>query len=180
MLEINFDPFPVIETERLLLRQISLEDAEDIFLLRTNNEAIKYILKPKLKSIDDAKDLIKIMTNISERIQWGITLKEENKIIGTIGYHKIAKEHYRAEIGYMLHPDHWNTGMMSEALTKVLDFGFNEIKLHSIEAIINPDNATSRKILQKFNFINEGYFKENYFFDGKFSDSEVYSLLKDK
>ena len=177
MPEFNFDPFPVIETERLLLRKVSMDDAEDIFLLRTNEAAMKYINKPKLVSIDDAKELIKKM-NEPDRIQWGITLRKENKIIGTIGFHRIEKEHYRAEIGYMLHPDHWNTGIMSEAITKMIDHCFNKMQLHSIEAIINPDNDVSRKLLKKFGFIKEAYFKENFFFEGKFFDSEVYSLVK--
>ena len=172
-----FDPYPVIETERLLLRKVTMDDAEDVFLLRTNEEAMKYINKPKLLSIDDAKELIKKM-NISDRIQWGITIKNENKIIGTIGYHRIEKEHYRAEIGYMLDPEYWNTGLMSEALTKAIGFGFTKMGLHSIEAVINPGNTASRAILKKFGFIKEAYFKENFFFEGEFYDSEVYSLLK--
>lgn len=177
MLELNFDPYPVIETERLLLRKVSMDDAEDVFLLRTNEAAMKYINKNKLLSIDDAKELIKKM-NEPDRIQWGITLPTDNKIIGTIGYHKIDKDNYRAEIGYMIHPDHWNKGMMSEALTRVIDHGFNKMQIHSIEAIINPDNNVSRKLLMKFGFIKEGYYKENFFFEGKFFDSEVYSLVK--
>ena len=178
MLQLNFDPFPVLETGRLLLREISMDDAEDIFVLRTNEEAIKYINRPRLKTNDDAIALIKAMTNIAERIVWGITLKDQRKIIGSIGYHRIEKENYRAEIGYMLLPEYWNTGLMTEAITKVIEFGFNEMGLHSIEAVINPGNTVSRKILQKFNFVKEAYFKENFFFEGKFLDSEIYSLLK--
>lgn len=177
MVSLNFEPFPVLETERLVLRKISMEDAADMFVLRTNEAAMKYINKPKLNSIEDAKDLINKM-NEPERLPWGITLKNENKIIGTIGFHRVEKEHYRAEIGYMLDPGYWNTGLMSEAIAKVINFGFNEMKLHSIEAIINPGNTISRKILQKFNFIQEAYFKENFFFEGKFYDSEVYSLIR--
>jgi [ribosomal protein S5]-alanine N-acetyltransferase len=176
MIELNFEPFPVLETSRLKLRKISLDDADDIFLLRSNEEAIKYIHKPKLNSIEDAVALIKKM-NEPDRIQWGITLKTAGAIIGTIGYHRIIQDHYRAEIGYMLHPDYWNTGLMTEALAKTIGFGFNKMNLHSIEAIINPGNAVSRKILKKFNFIKEAYFKENFFFEGEFFDSEVYSLL---
>lgn len=178
MLHLHFDPFPVLETGRLVLRQLSRADTEDIFLLRTNPEAMKYINRPALKSNDDAIELINKMTNIDERIVWGITLKNHDNIIGSIGYHRIEKENYRAEIGYMLSPEYWNTGLMSEAITKVINFGFNEMNLHSIEAIINPENSVSRKILQKFNFIKEAYFKENFYFEGKFLDSEVYSLLK--
>lgn len=176
MPEFNFDPFPVIETKRLLLRKVLMDDADDVFVLRTNEDAMKYIKKPKLITVDDAKELIKKM-NEPDRIQWGITLPADNKIIGTIGYHKIDKDNYRAEVGYMLHPNHWNTGIMSEAITIVIDHGFNKMQLHSIEAIINPDNDVSRKLLKKFGFIKEAYFKENFFFEGKFFDSEVYSLV---
>lgn len=176
MVQLTFEPFPVLETDRLLLRKISLDDAGDIFILRTNEEAMKYINKPRLNTIDDAIELINKM-NEPVRINWGITVKPENKIIGSIGYHRIENDHYRAEIGYMLDPAYWNTGLMSEAIAKVIDYGFTEMKLHSIEAIINPGNTVSRKVLQKYNFIKEGYFKENFFFDGKFLDSEVYSLL---
>lgn len=177
MIELNFDPFPVVETDRLLLRRISTEDAEDIYRLRTNEEAMKYIKKPKLRSIDDVLELIKVM-NSPERIQWGITIKNENRIIGSIGYHRIVKEHYRAEIGYMLDPSYWKTGVMSEAIEKAIDYGFTKMDLHSIEAIIDPENIASRATLKKFNFIKEAYYKENFFFDGEFYDSEVYSLLK--
>ena len=176
MVQLNFDP-PVLKTGRLVLRKISVEDAEDIFILRTNEEAMKYINKPKLNTIEDAIELIDKM-NEPVRINWGITLKNDSKIIGTIGYHRIEKDHYRAEIGYMLDPAYWNTGLMSEAIEKVINFGFNEMNLHSIEANINPGNMVSRKILQKFNFVKEAYFKENFFFEGNFLDSEVYSLLK--
>ena len=179
MLELQFDPFPVLETKRLKLRKLCMDDAEDIFLMRTNEDAMKYIHKTKLKSIEDAKELINKM-NEPDRIQWGINLKNEIKILGTIGYHRIEKEHYRAEIGYMLHPQNWKTGIMSEAIAAIINYGFEEIKLHSIEAVINPENNASRKILEKFNFTKEAYFKENFFFDGKFYDSEVFSLLNEK
>lgn len=176
MVELNFDTFPVVKTERLILRKITMEDGEDIFLLRSNAAAMKYIHKPRLNSMDEAKELISKL-NEPHRIHWGITLKDPGKIIGIIGYHKIANKHYRAEIGYMLHPQFWNTGLMSEAIGKIIDFGFSKMKLHSIEAIINPNNHLSRQILKKFRFIKEAYFKENFFFEGKFFDSEVYSLL---
>lgn len=108
----------------------------------------------------------------------GCYIKKEDTLVGTIGYHIIEKEHYRAEIGYMLHPKLWSKGLMSEAISVVLDFGFNQMGLHSIEARINPANKQSAKILTKHSFIKEGYFKENYFYNGTFWDSEIYSLLK--
>ena len=178
MLELNLEPFPILETDRLALRKLSMEDAEELFHLRTNEDAMKYINKPRLKSIAEVQELITKMNDNSVRIQWAITLKKEDKIIGVIGFHRIEKEHYRAEIGYMLHPQYWNSGIMTEAITRVINYGFNDMKLHSMEAIINPANEVSRKILKNFKFIKEGYYKENYFFEGTFLDSEVYSLLK--
>ena len=178
MLDINFDPFPVLVTERLVLRKLSMADVNAMFDLRTKDEVMRYIGRPRPKGNGDIEEMINKMNETTIRIQWGICLKENDEIIGTIGYHRIEKEHYRAEVGYLLHPDHWQTGIMSEALNKIIDFGFNEMNLHSVEAIINPENVASRSLLMKSGFIKEGYFKENFFFEGKFYDSEVYSLLK--
>lgn len=180
-LELNFNPFPVLQTQRLSLRQITMADAEDFFLLRSNKEAMKYIDKALFQSVTDAYELINrieegVMAN--ERISWGISLKENPKLIGTISFHRIEKEHFRAEVGYMLFPEYWNKGLLSEAMKAVLDFGFNTVKLHSIEGIINPKNLISAKLLQKFGFVKEAYFKESFFYNGNFLDTEIYSLLK--
>lgn len=180
MLELNFNPFPDLQTERLLLRKITMNDAASMLLLRSDVDAMKYIDRPKPNSIDDIYDfLTRINDGIqnNESIGWGISLKTEPKLFGTIAYHRIEKEHYRAEIGYMLHPSAWNKGYMSEAIRKVIDFGFNNMKLHSIEAKINPENRASASLLLKHQFLKEAYFKENYFFNGKFLDTEIYSIL---
>ncbi|MDQ6787925.1 MAG: GNAT family N-acetyltransferase, partial [Acidobacteriota bacterium] len=98
-------------------------------------------------------------------------------MIGTINFWKIKKENYRAEIGYMLDADYHGRGIMNEAIRAVLRFGFGEMNLHSVEANVNPDNAASIRLLEKNGFVREAYFKENYFFGGKFLDSAIYSLL---
>lgn len=181
MLELNFNPFPILETERLTLRKVTMNDSQDVYKLRTSIEAMRYIGRPIPHSISEAHDLINrikegIETNTA--IGWGIFLKKQSQLIGTIGYHKIEKEHYRAEIGYMLIPEFWNKGLMSEAIKQVLEFGFKTIKLHSIQANIDPANQRSAAILNKFGFVKEAYFKESFYFNGKFLDSEIYSLLK--
>ena len=141
---------------------------------------MKYIDRPRAKSIEDARMLISKMDEAlvkNEGITWGITLKPDLKIIGTIGYWRIMKEHFRAEIGYQLHFDLQGKGIMQEALIKVLDYGFNIMQLHSIEANVNPNNLASIKFLEKNNFIREAYFKENYYFNGQFLDSAIYSFI---
>jgi len=76
-----------------------------------------------------------------------------------------------------LHFDLQRKGIMQEALIKILDHGFNIMRLHSVEANVNPNNLASIKFLEKNDFIREAYFKENYYFNGRFLDSAIYSLI---
>ena len=117
----------------------------------------------------------KIETN--EGINWAITLKDNPKLIGVIGHYRIKPEHYRAEIGYMLLPEYHGKGIVSEAVKEAVNYGFQVMKLHSIEAIIDPDNHASAKVLEKNGFIKEAHLKENEFFNGRFLDSVIYSIL---
>ena len=98
--------------------------------------------------------------------------------MGNIGIWQLKKEDYSGEIGYMLHPDFWRKGIMQEAVEAVINFGFNQMQLHSLEAKINPSNSASAMLLEKNNFIKEAHFKEDCFWEGEFSDTVVYSLLK--
>ncbi|MEO6328855.1 MAG: GNAT family protein [Ginsengibacter sp.] len=110
----------------------------------------------------------------------GNNTKYHSTLIGTICFWNINKEHYRSEIGYALHPGYQGKGIMQQALIAVLDYGFKTMKLHSIEANVNPCNISSINLLERNNFIREGYFKENFCYDGKFSDSAIYSLIAPK
>ena len=181
MLELNFVPFPEIKTERLLLRKMTDADAPEIQFLRSDDRVMKYIDREKTKTVAEALAFIqKVNTSIdnNESIMWAIALRDDpDTLIGNIGFWRIINQHYRSEIGYTLHPDFWNKGIMKEALLAAVDFGFNNMKLHSIEAHINPDNTASGRVLENTGFIREAYFKEDFFFRDKFIDTAVYSLL---
>lgn len=180
MLSPNFTPFPTLYTKRLLLRKIVPDDAPELFFMRTDERVMKYIERPRPTSIDDTYKFINIIDEAEKKndiITWGIALKDEPKLIGTVCYINLKKEHDRAELGYALHPDHWKTGIMHEVLRAVIDYGFTIMKLHSIEANINPDNIASQKLLEKNGFVKEAHFKENFYWEGKFLDSAVYTLL---
>ncbi len=180
MLHVNFDPFPILTTQRLILRQINLGDANEIYFLRSDEEMLKYVGRPKAKSIQEAIEWIEMINNFiknNEGVTWAITLKDNPLLIGNIGFWKLEKEHYRTQVGYVLHPDHHKKGIMDEALKAVLHYGFYTLKFHSIEANIDPANAASKRLLERNGFIREAYYKENYFFEGKFIDSAIYSLL---
>jgi ribosomal-protein-alanine N-acetyltransferase len=180
MLAINFTPFPNLDTERLQLRQVTTADVNDILELRSNKEVMKYIPRPLLQNKEEALELIamfndKIENNIG--INWGIQLKNDSKIIGIIGHYRIKPEHYRAEVGYMLLPAYNGNGIISEALQKVVEYGFKEMKLHSIEAILDPKNGGSEKVLLKNGFVKEAHLLENEYYDGRFLDTLIYSIL---
>ncbi|MDN3677140.1 GNAT family N-acetyltransferase [Flavobacterium paronense] len=181
MLEINFHPFQNIETERLFLRRLDNTDAEEILALRGNPETMKYIPRPLAKTKEDALEHIalieeKIVNNTG--INWGITIKGNSKIIGIIGHYRISTENHRAEIGYMSFPEHNGKGYMSEAIKAVIAYGFEQMDLHSIEAIIDPDNIASERVLQKNGFVKEAHILENELWEGKYWDTVIYSLLR--
>lgn len=181
MLDPIFTPFPEIKTQRLLLRKVAITDAPEMLSLRSDEMVMQYINKEKTKSMEEATAFIQKLLDAlaaNENIFWAITLADDPQImIGNISYWRLQKEHYRAEVGYTLHPRHWNKGIMTEALLSVIKYGFTEMKLHSIEAHINPANLASAAVLEKTGFKREGYFKENFCFRGNFSDTAVYSLL---
>jgi ribosomal-protein-alanine N-acetyltransferase len=180
MLQLNFEPFPNLETERLFLRRVNNSDVKEILQLRSDPETIKYIPRPLLKNTEDALEHIanidaKIATQ--EGINWAITLKGSQKLIGIIGHYRISPENYRSEIGYMLLPQFRGKQIIPEAIKQVVKYGFEEMKLHSIEAIIDPANLASEKVLQKNGFKKEAHLKENEFYEGRFLDTVIYSLL---
>ena len=180
MLQVNFQPFPQISTGRLLLRKITKGDAADFFTLRSDKDLMRYIDRPVAQTMQDVLNLIEIITTAlknNDGITWGIALRNDPKLIGTIGLWRIIKEHYRAEIGYLLSDAFQRQGIMQEAITAVINYGFNIMQLHSIEANVNPNNTASIMLLEKNKFIREAYFRENYYYNGKFMDSLVYSLI---
>jgi ribosomal-protein-alanine N-acetyltransferase len=180
MLTVNFNPFPILETPRLTLRRLTVDDAPGVFRLRSDAETMKYIPRPLAQTIDDALThvaLIESKIESNEGINWAISLKDDPEFIGLIGNFRIEPENYRAEIGYMLLPEFHGQGLISEAIDAVVQYGFNEMKLHSIEAVIDPDNFASAKVLEKNRFVKEAHLKENGFYDGRFIDSVIYSRL---
>lgn len=183
MRTLNFSPFPELQTQRLLLKKLTPEDAPALFELRSDPAVMKYIDRPLAKTDADALALIQVISDFLEKneaITWGIFLKDDPSVKGTIGFWRILKEHYRAEIGYLLHPSLHGKGIMQEAMESVLRYGFEVMKLHSVEANVKPGNISSEKVLQRNGFVQEGYFRENYFFEGQFWDTVVYSLLASK
>jgi ribosomal-protein-alanine N-acetyltransferase len=182
MLQFNFDPFPALTTERLHLRQVTAADAADYFLMRSDEDVMRFIPRPLAQIPDDARKVIDLISEgiqKNETINWGLELKSKPGLIGICGYVRSAPENYRAEIGYILHRDYQRQGFMQEALEKIIDFGFRTMKLHSIEAVIMAKNIASAQLVEKNKFILEGHLKDHQFHRGTFVDTCIYSRITD-
>ena len=176
-----FKSFPELESERLLFRRILQSDAKDLFLLRSNDDVLRFMDVPRHHSISDSEKLIHTLDESYENetgINWVIVEKRSNSFAGYFGFWRMIPEHCRAEIGYAIKPEFWGKSYMYETINKMVRFGFENMMLHSIEANVNPLNERSKKVLERIGFKKEAHFRENYLFNGEFLDSIIYSLLE--
>lgn len=151
----NFNPFPVLETERLTLRQLTDFDVTDIYRLRRNEEVNRYLQRLWPGSEEHALDFIRDINdgiNNNTWIYWAITLSGSDNVIGTVALWKFDAYENSAELGYELLPAFQGQGIMREALTAILDHAFNVISLSVIEASTHKNNVKSIKLLNKLRF----------------------------
>lgn len=181
MLDPVFDPFPILYTERLILRRITLEDTADIFYFRTDPEILRYLGRGPARDMEAAAAFIRLLDDNldkKEGIQWGIEWNERpGKLAGTICYWRMDKDNFRGEIGYLLAPGCQGKGLMREAIRAVLAYGFEVMGLHSVEARLTPENKASAAVLEATGFRLEAHFREDFYYNGKFEDTLVYSCL---
>jgi ribosomal-protein-alanine N-acetyltransferase len=178
----DFSPFPVLETERVLLRRMTAADAGEIFFLRSNESVIRFIAREPAAHIGEAQDFIRKIDaaiDVNESVLWGIALKEfPAKLIGTICIWNLQKENFRAELGFVLDPQHWRKGYMKESILKVISYGFSTLQLHRVEARVLAGNTASSAILEATGFVKEGCLRDDCFFRGQFLDTLIYSRLQ--
>ena len=143
--------YPEIETERLLLKELTSKDAAGLFLLFSNPDVTRYMDIDPLQKESEALEIIEFHFDDSG-CRWGLYDRETSQLIGTCGYHLWRKDTHTAEIGYDLSPAYWGKGIMQEALNAIIDFGFNTMDLRIIEAEVEPENKQSIRLLEKLNF----------------------------
>lgn len=146
---------PGFTTERLLLREISTNDAPSIFLLRSDEEHNRYVDRPRAKSMDDAHDFINKIEALvlgGQAFFWVIVDRTTAAFAGTICIWNLDTVQQLAHLGYELHPDFQGKGIMSEAMKPVLEFAFRTLQLQRLEAWPEPENAASVKLLQRNGF----------------------------
>lgn len=156
MNRIILSPFPELKTERFRLRQLTPNDTNEIFYLRSDSIVNKYLDRTPAKDLDDALQFILKICNLikdNKVIYWGIVPLEKDKLIGTICFWNFSDDYYSAEIGFELMPEYQGKRIMQEVLTKVIDYGFNQLQLKSILGEVDPNNLRSLKILKRNNFV---------------------------
>ena len=172
-------PFPILKTERLVLRQLTADDSDRWFLNLSNDEVAGLIGMDPLSTVEESERIINSFSNRFEKgtgIVWAISLKAENTFIGTCSYEKIDKKNISGVIGYDLLKEYWGNGFMTEALRAIIDYGFEYLKLNRIEVHTAAINAASRSLLRRLGFFEEGIFRESSFFKREFRDDCQYSL----
>jgi len=175
-----FPEFPVLQTKRLILREVTLSDAKDVFVFRSDAYVQRYNAKP-LEDVSEAREQISEMKAVYERtdgIAWGITHKEQDTIIGMVGFWQWSYSN-RVMLGYDLAREHWGKGIASEAVREIIHFGYEKMELNRIEAETIEDNHESVRMLEKLGFVLEGVRREySLEDDGKYHGSAMYALLK--
>lgn len=176
-----FDSFPVLETERLVLREAQPSDADDLLKLRSDPEAERYMDRDRMGTLEEAQTNIEKVRQdfVSQKgVNWQLIDRETGNWMGYIGFWRMDPGNCRGEIGYALLPGFWRKGFMSEAMEPVLKFGFEQLHLHSVVANVNTENQASMALLERFGFVKEAYHREDYLHNGKFLDSILYGLLE--
>jgi [ribosomal protein S5]-alanine N-acetyltransferase len=202
MAEFDYSSHDVLRSSRTILRPVLLEDAVDVFGFRGDYEVTKYNSGVAFTLVDQARTLIASMIkdyDTKKCVRWGITIPSSTMISsgdsdvdaatatvisaslpvrGMVGFNYWDTTDHRASVGLELHRDEWGKGLMTEALTEVINFGFQRMKLNRIEAAVSVYNDKSLELLKRLFFEVEGVQKEQYYEDGEYHDLVTLALLK--
>ncbi len=176
-----FSTLPVLTTPRLTLRPMSMRDAADIYAYSRDPEVARHVLWDAHQSLNESKAYLRFILKQyrdGTPSSYGIVLNATGRLVGTIGFMWYNQENNAAEVGYSLARSLWNNGLMTEALSAVIDMGFNELNLHRIEAQHESVNPASGRVMEKCGMRHEGRLRGRIFNKGKFVDVELYAILR--
>lgn len=177
----NWEQLPTINASRIKLRWITRDDLSSLYEIFSDPEVMRYWSTPPLPDRSAAEKLLDNIHNNFQRrtlFTWGVARTTDDMLIGTNTLYNIDLTHRRAEIGYALGRAHWGNGYINEALKALLQFAFEELNLHRVEADVDPRNAASIKTLERLGFQREGYLRERWHVAGDIQDALFYGLLR--
>ena len=177
----DWKDLPLLKTSRLSLRTISAADIDDFYAVYSNPEVMRYWSTPPLPNRDAASKLISEIHEGNERhdlLKWGIALLSNDRLIGSVTLFNLEFTHHRAEIGYVQGRAYWGQGYMQEALKAVINYAFESLNIHRLEADVDPRNDASVRTLERLGFQREGYLRERWQVNGEIQDAFFYGLLR--
>jgi len=177
-----FDEMPVLETERLIIRRLEMRDAPDIYEYGRDPQVAQHVLWDPYTSVGEARSYIRYMLRkyrAGEPSSWGIEEKATGHIVGTIGYMWYQRDNNACELGYSLARRLWNKGIMTEALTAVVKYSFEVLRIHRIEAQHETDNGASGAVMRKCGMTKEGTLRSRLYNKGKYVDVDLYAILRE-
>lgn len=183
MRERFFVDLPEIQTERLLLRKVALDDAEDMLAFVSDPEVARHTTWEPYDSIEQVRDRLRYKIETYERgepTNWGLVLRESGRLIGACGFEpgSWAPEFARASLGYAIGREYWGRGLTAEAVRVAIAFGFERLALNRIEARCIAENTASERVMQKAGLGYEGTLRDYVFRKGAYRDYKIYSILR--
>ncbi len=176
-----FFTMPPIETERLVLRRLEMNDAQDIYEYGRDPEVARHVLWEPYETVSECRSYIRTMQRryrAGEPSSWGIEIKGAGRVVGTIGYMWYQEEHSSAEVGYSLARDQWNRGLMTEALQAVIAHSFEALHLNRVEAQHELTNPASGRVMEKCGMRYEGVLRERLRNKSRYVDVALYAILR--
>lgn len=176
-----FKNLPRIETARLLLRPLTLDDAADVFEYARDDEVTRFMTWNTHQSIADS---IAYLNSVLARYEsnsptpWGVILRATNRVIGGSGFVTIDEKDLRAEIGYVFARAYWGQGYATEAATAITQFAFGDLGFNRVEALCQVANVASARVMEKVGMSFEGILRQYSLDKDKFRDLKIYSILK--
>ena len=176
-----FSHIPTLETDRLILRGMRVSDTEDMFEYARRPSVTQYLT---WNPHTDPAETREYLTYVGQRYRtgdfydWAVVDRESGHMIGTCGLTSFNCPHDTAEIGYVLNPAYQGKGLATEAVRRVLDFGFDELGLHRIEAHFMEGNDASRRLMERVGMTFEGYARESMRIKGRFCTIGTCAILR--
>lgn len=177
----DFSHFPILETKRLILREMQPEDVNALLKLFGNSAVVQFINMQPIKTIAQANEWLKWMGGFfaaKDGLRWGITLKEDHSFVGSAGLHSWNREAHYAEIGCDIAHPFWGNRYGQETMRELIEFGWQQMKLNRIEADVIQGNTRSIHVLKKLGFKQEGVLRQKILKGGKYYDVHIFGLLR--
>ena len=176
-----FGHLPTLQTDRLLLRKLQVDDLQDIFEYACDPKVARYTTWQPHETVEQSRDFLHHVLGLYEKgkvAPWGVEHKNDRKLIGTCGFLDWNLQHARAEIGYALSRRYWGRGLATEAVQAVIAFGFSRMALNRIQGRCEVENVASGRVMEKAGLKFEGLLREHEFSKGAYADISMYAILR--